>query len=152
MTLRRATPDDAPDLVRLRRVMFDAMDVDHSDPEWAHVCERVLRACLADGTMAAFVVEEDGRPVAGGVGMVAQRLPGPKNPSGRHGHVQSMATEPAARGKGHGKAVFEALLAWFAEQGVTSVDLHASPFGEPLYRKYGFREPRHRAMSRHAPR
>ena len=152
MGLRRATSGDIDDLVRLRRVMFDAMDVDHSDPGWAESCARVLRKCLADGSMAAYVVEEEGRVVAGGVAMVAQRLPGPRNPSGRHGYVQSMATDPEARGRGHARAVFAALMAWFEEQGVTSVDLHATPYGAPLYRSFGFSEPRHLPLARHAPR
>ncbi len=152
MPLRRATPDDADDLVRLRRVMYDAMHVDHSDPAWASECARVLREGFAAGTFAAFVVEEDGRIVAGGVGTVSQRLSGPRNPSGRHGHVQSMATDPDARGRGHARAVFAALMAWFEEQGVRSVDLHATPYGEPLYRSFGFTEPRFPALGWHASR
>jgi GNAT superfamily N-acetyltransferase len=148
MLLRRATPDDAPDLVRLRRVMYDAMEVDHADPAWAESCERVLWTELATERMAAFLVEEDGRVVAGGVGMVEQRLPGPRNPTGLHGHVQSMATHPEFRGRGHARAVFGALLAWFDEQGVRNVDLHASKYGEPLYRSFGFSEPRYPELRR----
>jgi ribosomal protein S18 acetylase RimI-like enzyme len=151
MGLRRATPDDADDLVRLRQVMYDAMDVDHTDPGWAAECARVLRAGLAGGSMAAYVVEDGGRIVACGVGMVEQRLPGPRNPRGRHGHVQSMATDPDARRRGYAREVFGALLEWFAEQGVPSVDLHATPYGEPLYRSYGFTEPRWAALTRRSP-
>jgi GNAT superfamily N-acetyltransferase len=152
MPVRAATPDDVPELVRLRRVMFDAMGVDHSDPRWAESCERLLREGIADGTMAAFVVDRpDGGLCAGGVGTVAQRLPGPKNPSGRNGHVQSMATDDDARGQGHARAVFTALLGWFEERGVTSVDLHATKYGEPLYRSFGFSDPRNLVLSRHAP-
>ncbi|HWL35461.1 MAG TPA: GNAT family N-acetyltransferase [Frankiaceae bacterium] len=148
MPLRRATPDDAPDLVRLRRVMYDAMDVDHSSPEWAASCEAVLRERLASGEMAAYVVEDGGRLVAGGVGMVEQRLPGPRNPSGLHGYVQSMATDPSARRCGHAREVFGALLAWFEEKGVTRIDLHATQYGAPLYRSYGFSEPPHLELAR----
>jgi GNAT superfamily N-acetyltransferase len=143
MPLRRATPDDAPDLVRLRRVMYDAMEVDHADPAWAVSCEAILRSRLASGEMAAFVVEEDGRIVAGGVGMLEQRLPGPRNPAGKHGFVQSMATEPDFRRRGHARAVFAALLEWFGENGARSVGLHTSPYGEPLYRSFGFAEARY---------
>jgi ribosomal protein S18 acetylase RimI-like enzyme len=153
MPVRRATPADAPELTRLRGVMFEAMGVDHSDPAWAVACEAVLRSALASGAMAAFVVDAGGGSLAAcGVGMVEQRLPGPRNPSGRHGHIQSMATDPAARRQGHAREVFGALLAWFAENGVTSVDLHATSLGEGLYRDHGFSEPRHLALSRHAPR
>ena len=134
--------------MRLRGVMFDAMGVDHSGPGWAATCERVLRERLADGTMAAFVVEDDGRVVAGGVGMVAQRLPGPRVPDGRHGYVQSMATDPDARRRGHARAVFAALLGWFEEQGVAAVELHATEAGAALYRSFGFSEPSHLVLGR----
>jgi GNAT superfamily N-acetyltransferase len=152
MPRRRANPSDAAELVRLRRVMFDAMEVDHSAPEWAANADAILRERLASGHMAGFVVEEDGRVVAGGVGMVEQRLPGPRSPTGRWGYVQSMATDPEHRGRGHARAVFAALLAWFEEQGVPSVELHATAYGAPLYRSFGFSPPRHETLSRHSSR
>lgn len=152
MPLRRANPSDAPELVRLRRVMYDAMDVDHSSREWAECAERVLREELSSERMAAFVVEEDGRLVACGVGMVEQRLPGPRNPRGLHGYVQSMATDPEARRRGHARAVFGALMAWFEERGVPSVELHATEYGAPLYRSFGFSEPRYLTLSRRSSR
>ncbi len=149
MPPRRATPDDAPELVRLRRVMYDAMGVDHSDPAWAAEADRVLRTELASGAMAAFVVDRAGGGLcAGGVAMVSQRLPGPRNPRGLQGYVQSMATDEDARGQGHARAVFAALLAWFDERGVTSVDLHATKLGEGLYRSFGFTEPNHVVLRR----
>ena len=128
--------------------MFEAMGVDHSAPGWAETCERVLRERLADGTMAAFVVDGDGRLVSCGVGMVSQRLPGPRSPTGRHGYVQSMATDPDMRRRGYGRAVFAALLEWFEAEGVPSVDLHATPAGAAVYREFGFSEPTHLAMGR----
>lgn len=150
MAVRIATPDDAPELVRLRGVMFDAMGVDHSDPGWARACDEVLRRCLADGTMRAYVVDRDGGGLrACGVGMLAQRLPSPRTPNGRHGYVQSMATDEDSRGRGYAREVFEALLAWFEEEGVTNVDLHATAAGAALYRQYGFSEPRHPTLGRH---
>lgn len=152
MAVRRATPDDAAELVRLRRVMFDAMEIDHADGAWAESMERLLRARLSDGSMVAFVVDEgDGRLRACGVGLVEERLPGPRNPTGRHGHVQSMATDPDARRRGYGRAVFAALMEWFAAEGVVSVDLRATPYGEPLYRSFGFTEPRMVTLSRWVP-
>ena len=140
MPLRRATPDDAPDLVRLRKVMYDAMEVEYADPRWEATCERVLREALAAGRMGAFVVEEDGRIVSGGVGMIEQRLAGPHNPEGKYGFVQSMATEPAARRRGYAREVFGALMAWFEENGVHRIALHATDAGAELYRSFGFSE------------
>lgn len=148
MDPRRATLADIDDLVRLRGVMFDAMGVD-TGGDWRAACADVLRRCLADGTMAAYVVEEGGAVVACGVGMLAQRLPGPRNPSGRYGYVQSMATDPHARRRGHAHAIFAALLEWFRAEGVVSVGLHATEAGSRVYRSFGFSDPRHPELTWH---
>ncbi len=51
-----------------------------------------------------------------------------------------MSTDARYRGRGFARATTEALLDWFAERGVTRVDLHATPDAEHLYRDLGFRE------------
>jgi GNAT superfamily N-acetyltransferase len=76
--------------------------------------------------------------VAGGVGLIEQRLPSPTNPTGRYGYVLSMVTEPAWRGRGIATGIMEALLAWFGDEAVTRVSLHATTAGEPIYRSLGF--------------
>ena len=113
----------------------------------------MLRRELAPGgVMAAYVVESDGGVVSCGVGMVAPRLPGPRTPDGRYGYVQSIATDPDYRGRGYARAVFGALVEWFEAQGVTSVGLHATPAGAPLYESFGFTPGRFGYLSRHAAR
>jgi GNAT superfamily N-acetyltransferase len=143
MEIRRGRPDDAPELVRLRQVMFDAMGVPAGGAEWKASCEEQLRAGLVDGTFAAFVADAPsaaGGLAACGVATVAQRLVGPANRSGRYGYVQSMVTDQRFRRQGLARAIFVALMSWFDEQGVDAVDLHATPEGEPLYRSFGFSE------------
>jgi GNAT superfamily N-acetyltransferase len=63
-----------------------------------------------------------------------------------------MATDPSARRRGYAREVFTALLDWFESEGVTSVALHATGEGAPLYRSFGFSEPENAPLSRHAPR
>ena len=142
METRRATSDDADELVRLRQVMFDALTETHvTEPGWEPHAAEVFRTGLADGSIAAVVVDgPDGRLVAAGVGTVAQRVPGPGNHSGRYGFVQSMATDRDWRRRGLGRAVFSGLVDWFRAEGILAIDLHASPDGEALYRSFGFRE------------
>jgi ribosomal protein S18 acetylase RimI-like enzyme len=142
---RLATDGDVDELVRLRQVMFDALAGDHPTGDgWQEPTAEVLRSGLADGSIVAFVVDgPDGGLVSCGVGTVSQRIPGPANPSGRVGFVQSMATDPDHRGRGCARAVFTALMDGFRAQGLVAVDLHASTEGEPLYRSFGFREGDH---------
>jgi GNAT superfamily N-acetyltransferase len=143
MEARQATTDDVDELIRLRQVMFDSMDgVMDTSSGWQEPCAEVFRRGIGDGSIGAFVVdapEGDGL-AACGVALVAARLPGPGNLTGRYGYVQSMATDERWRRRGFGRSVFGALVDWFRAEGVTAIDLHATDDGEALYRSFGFRE------------
>ncbi len=141
--LRLATAADVAELVRLRKLMMDAMGAPTGDPAWERACHEFLAASLAEGTTGAVVAGDPGEPgrlVACGVGTVAQRLPGPMAPNGRYGYIASMVTEEAWRGRGLATGIVRGLLDWFAGVGVRRVDLHASAQGEPIYRALGFTE------------
>jgi GNAT superfamily N-acetyltransferase len=146
---RRAGPDDAAELTRLRAVMFAAMGQDEHNG-WQRACEADLRVLLAGSTTAAFVVDApDGWGLASGVvGTLDRRLPGPHRPARQSvvGHVSSMATDPRWRRRGLARTALEALLDWFAEHGAASVTLNATPEGEPLYRSLGFSRPPNPAL------
>ncbi|MEU5051710.1 GNAT family N-acetyltransferase [Streptomyces sp. NPDC021096] len=147
ITTRRARPEDAAEIVRLRRLMFAAMEGHDSPGTWERDAEKVARRQLAarGPGLGAFVV--DGDPGWGGphlaacaVGRVEERLPAPGHPTGRFGFVFTVCTDVRYRGRGLARATTEALLDWFAGEGVTRVDLHATPEAEPLYRSLGFAE------------
>jgi len=147
--VRPAVPADAPELARLRRLMFAAMHGRDEPGEWERETERMVRRRLtelsADGPgLGAFVVDGDGTGApalaACAVGTVEERLPAPQHPAGRFGFVFNVCTDERYRGRGYARATTEALLDWFAQCRVTRVDLHATPDAEPLYRKLGFAE------------
>ncbi|BBB02150.1 putative acetyltransferase [Actinacidiphila reveromycinica] len=140
--VRAGRPEDAAEVVRLRRVMFAAMTGTDAPGPWEGEARRLLAAELAgpDPTTGVFVVD-----AAGGVGLascavgtVERRLPSPSSPAGLFGFVFNVCTDPAHRGRGYARATTEALLDWFAARGVTRVDLHATPEAEHLYRELGF--------------
>ncbi|MFF7200572.1 GNAT family N-acetyltransferase [Streptomyces sp. NPDC008141] len=137
---RRATPEDALELVRLRKVMQDSCHGPNPDVSWQPAAVATLRARLAepDGDLTAFVVDRPGGLAACAVGTIEHRLGGPGNPHGVSGYVFSVATDPDMRRRGHSRACMEALLAWFEERGVRKIDLRASSEGEPLYTSLGF--------------
>ncbi|MEU1673307.1 GNAT family N-acetyltransferase [Streptomyces roseifaciens] len=146
--VREATPEDAAEIVRLRRLMFASMNDDDAGGEWERAAEEQARRQLAarPRLLGAFVV--DGDPAQGGpphlaacaVGRVEERLAAPGHPHGRFGFVFTVSTDERYRGRGFARATTEALLDWFAGQGVTRVDLHATPEAEHLYRSMGFAE------------
>ena len=148
---RRATIDDAEEIVRLARVMFESMGaVGAARDDWQRAGEAAVRERLG-ADLAVFVVDhptEAGRLVASAAATVNRRLPTPFNPTGLVGYVQWVATEEEERGKGHGRAVMEALLDWLADHGCMSVELHSTADGEPLYRSLGFHEASNPALRR----
>lgn len=145
MLARNAVVDDVSELVRLRGLMFAAME--GADPEpgpWQVAAAETLRARLTDGSLAAFVVDRP-EPSAGlvacAVGLVERRLGSPGNPSGMIGYVANVVTEPGYRRRGYARACLTALLDWYRERGVAVVDLRASSDGESIYRSLGFASP-----------
>ncbi|MEU3183123.1 GNAT family N-acetyltransferase [Streptomyces sp. NPDC006923] len=144
---RRATPTDAEELVRLRKVMLDSYRGPDPDTGWQPAAIETLRERLAvpDGSLMAFVVDRpEGSGGAGpglascAVGTIEYRLGGPGNPTGTSGHVFNVATDPDLRRRGYSRACLEALLEWYRSRGVRKIDLHASREGEPLYTSLGF--------------
>ncbi|MCW2668464.1 MAG: hypothetical protein JWO27_361, partial [Frankiales bacterium] len=74
--LRRATPEDAEALARLRGVMHTSMGDDLSD-EWYAECVAAFRRRIATEGFRAYVVEIDGEVVCGGAGWLDEHLPSP---------------------------------------------------------------------------
>ncbi|WP_051871272.1 GNAT family N-acetyltransferase [Streptomyces sclerotialus] len=157
--IRQARPEDAEELVRLRRLMFAAMDGIDQPGDWEAEAARIARRQLSgpNPVLGAFVVDADeadradgaddaaggdtGRRLAAcAVATVEQRLPAPHHPTGRFAFLFNVCTDPAYRGRGYARATTEALLEWLAAQGVSRIDLHATDEAEALYRSLGFTE------------
>ncbi|GAA3853020.1 GNAT family N-acetyltransferase [Streptomyces lacrimifluminis] len=141
--VRRATPEDTGELLRLRQVLIDSMAGANTDTGWQSASSSTVTARLADPaeTFAAFVVDHPERPgalAALAVGTVEYRIGRAGNPHGRIGYVFSVATDPDARRRGYARACMEALVDWFREQGVGQIDLTASADAVPLYASLGF--------------
>ncbi|MCC9704518.1 GNAT family N-acetyltransferase [Streptomyces sp. MNU76] len=144
--VRRATAEDAVEVLRLRQVMIDSMAPPGAGgpTDWHTESLPVLRRRLdgADREFAAFVVDHPERPDALAalvVGTVDYRIGRPGNPRGAVGHVFSVATDPDCRRRGYARACMEALVEWFREAGAGYVHLTASAEAEPLYASMGFR-------------
>ncbi|MEV0597835.1 GNAT family N-acetyltransferase [Streptomyces sp. NPDC050315] len=148
--IRQAGPEDAEELIRLRRLMFASMNGSDEPGSWEKTAVEIARRQLSgpNPVLGAFVVDANGtadegaapRLAACAVGTVEQRLPAPQHPTGRFAFIFNVCTDPEYRGRGYARATTEALLAWLAEQGVSRVDLHATDEAEALYRALGFAE------------
>ncbi|MFH9982918.1 GNAT family N-acetyltransferase [Streptomyces sp. NPDC017179] len=141
--VRRAEPEDAAEVLRLRQVMIDSVHGTDPSTDWHADSLPVLKARLAepDGDFAAFVVDHPERPGALAslaAGTLEYRIGRADNPHGRVGYVFSVATDPDARRHGYARACMESLLGWFRERGAAHADLNASAEAEPLYADLGF--------------
>jgi GNAT superfamily N-acetyltransferase len=151
-TVRRAVPDDAAELTRLRAVMFVAMGRDPAllTDDWRRRNVAHFRRRLAEPDLfAAYVVDQPGGGglAACAVGWLNEHLIGTDNPIGRAGYVANICTDPAYRRRGFSRATLTALLDWLRSTGIRIVDLHATADGEPLYRSLGFTEPADPALT-----
>ncbi|MGW1747970.1 GNAT family N-acetyltransferase [Streptomyces sp. NPDC002092] len=145
MTLvRRAVPEDAREVLRLRQVMIDALPGSDPATDWHAQSLPGLRERLGEteGNFAAFVVDHPERPGALAAlvaGTVDYRIGKAGDPHGAVGYVFSVATDPDARRRGYARACMDTLLDWFRECGAARVHLTASPDAEPLYASLGFK-------------
>ncbi|GAA3821571.1 GNAT family N-acetyltransferase [Streptomyces coacervatus] len=142
--VRRAVPEDAPEVLRLRQVMIDSMPGSDPATDWHEESLPGLRERLgeADGSFAAFVVDHPERPGALAAlvaGTVDYRIGKAGDPHGTVGYVFSVATDPDARRRGYARACMDTLLDWFRERGAARVHLTASAEAEPLYVSLGFK-------------
>ncbi|MER7985617.1 GNAT family N-acetyltransferase [Streptomyces noursei] len=153
ITPRAVRPEDAGELVRLRRLMYLAMDGRDRPGSWERDAEEAARRQLTgpDARLIGFVVDGAVAADAPGtaaaphlaacaLGRIDEQLPSPAQPSGLVGFVFNVCTDPRYRGRGHARATTEALLGRFAALGVGRVDLHATDAAAPLYRSLGFAE------------
>lgn len=151
--VRRAGPGDEAEVARLRELMTSALFGPGGEGPWTAETLARLTRWLADpdATTAVFVVDApDGVGLAACViGTYNERLPSARNPSGTSGYVYGVSTDPRWQRRGYSRAAMTALLEWYDSRGVVRIDLHASEFGEGLYRKLGFAEARGAALTAH---
>jgi len=140
-TLREATVEDLATIIRHRRGMFS--DMGFLDEVGLAAMEATsaafIKAGLEDGSYRGWLAETEAGVVAGG-GLVIVGYPSaPHDPSPRRAWILNMYTEPQYRGRGFGRAIVEAMVAWCREEGFGCVSLHASDAGRHLYEAMGFK-------------
>jgi GNAT superfamily N-acetyltransferase len=141
--VRRAKPDDAEALVRLRGLMLAAMGMEVGDENapWREVALRYFSEQLAaPERFAAYVVDDPTvGVVAGAAGHLNVHPPSPTDFSLVRGTLYNVSTEPDFRRRGLARACVIALLDWFRDETPAGqIELHATQSGDELYRSLGF--------------
>jgi GNAT superfamily N-acetyltransferase len=140
--VRLATAKDLDLLVRHRRGMW--VDIAHFTEEQLDDGDRAYRRWarprLRSGSLVGFIVETSkGEPLASGCLWMMPRQPRPMAQGPTVPYMLSMFTEPAHRGKGYASGIVGEAVTWARKHGYDAVTLHASEYGESIYRREGFR-------------
>jgi ribosomal protein S18 acetylase RimI-like enzyme len=142
VTIRQATIADIPDLVRLRRMMFEAMEWgDRAELDAMEAASATYFAeAIPGGTFYGWLaVTSAGEALSTGGVILDQHIPTPGNLSGKIGYVLNVVTVPQYRRRGIARRITQTALAWLVEQGIQRVELHTSDDGLPLYESLGFK-------------
>jgi len=138
-SLREATIDDLPVIVRHRLSMFRDMGVPQDEPRTIETFTLWLGEMLPAGIYRGWLVEDGSGDVAAGGGItVLPWPPGPRSFTGRMPIVYNVYTEPAHRRRGLARAVMLALEGWCRDHGHTVIGLAASVDGRALYDALGY--------------
>jgi GNAT superfamily N-acetyltransferase len=141
VTIRRATVADIDDLVRLRRMMFEAMGFDDPtklDAGDAAAADYFAWSIPSGEFQGWLAVTPTGEAVSTCGLVIDQHPPGPGNLSGKTGYIMNVVTDPTYRRRGLARCLMQVVLAWLDEQGIQRAELHATDMGRPLYEELGF--------------
>jgi len=89
-----------------------------------------LKRYLAIQSSGPFVAKIDGEIVGFGAAM----------DYGRFAYIGKMGVDPKVQRRGVGGSILAAILAWLEDRKCPTILLDASPYGGPLYEKFGFIE------------
>lgn len=140
-----ATADDTAVLTEFRIMLLREVR-GKDDDETTQLLRKNIAAyypvAIASGTYISWIARVHGE-VAGIGGMaIREQPPSYKYTNGKLGYIMNMYTLPQYRGKGIATVLMQKLMESATEHGIQKVDLHATEDGEPIYRKFGFTEPR----------
>ena len=141
VTTRKATISDIPELIKLRRLMFESMGITDSNQldKGDSAVEKYFYNSIPNKTFKGWVAVNKAGMVISSVGVVFdQHPPGPNNLSGKIAYIMNLYTLPDHRRQGIAGRLMQEVLEWIKKHGLTSVTLHATDMGKNLYEQLGF--------------
>lgn len=139
MTVRRATEQDIPDLVTLRRAMWDEMHPSEpADEPMLVATADYLRTELAADHVRVWISCVEERAVGMAILLVHEHPPRIRGRELR-GYVTAVYMKPEHRRRGHAAAMLEAIVRHGREAGLRRLMLRTSEAGRGVYESVGFR-------------
>ena len=139
MRTRPANTNDIPVLVELRKKLLleEGLPPD-ADIDAPLALGEYFTAAMADGSLAAWVAEEEGEVAATGAVCFFTLPPTFSNPAGRVAYITNMYTRKEYRRKGIATGILDIAIAEAKARGCGRIQLHASEDGKSIYRRAGF--------------
>ena len=141
--IRKAAAADLTHILHHRRAMFEEMGF--RDPavldRMEDLSEEYFGEALRAGKYVSWLVEDSHGQIVGGGGVLVASWPGfPGENRAERAWILNMYVEPGMRLQGLAKRLMEAMIRWCRERGLSSVSLHASSAGRPVYESLGFQQ------------
>jgi GNAT superfamily N-acetyltransferase len=142
ITIRQASPDDTPEILRQRRRMYE--DMNYTDEAaldaMISLSSTYLQKAFSDGSFQAWLACIENRVVAGSAVIISPWLAHPYDLECRRATILNVYTEPKYRRRGIGRMLMQTMIEWCKREGLARVTLHASDDGRHLYESLGFED------------
>ncbi len=139
-TIREATANDIPEILRQRRRMYE--DMHYPDlialDSMASLSSTYLKTAMANGSFRAWLAADGDRIVAGGAVIISPWPAHPYDLECRRATILNVYTDPEFRRRGIARQLMQTIIAWCKREGFARVTLHASDDGHHLYESLGF--------------
>ena len=140
---KRITTHHIPQLIALRLeflISLKGMQPENKVKALTQHLHQYYSKAIPAEAFVGWIVWNDEQAVGVG-GLVVREQPGHFDwPDGKLGYILNMYTMPAYRKQGICSEILQQIIAYGKEDGLSRLELHASEEGEPVYRKYDFKE------------
>jgi GNAT superfamily N-acetyltransferase len=137
---REARDADLPTCAELWLAMFEEVGKHHEADfraDWRERFVTYISRRMKENGLRYFIAELDGE-IAGTAGALIREGYPTEIHGLSDGYVFGVSVKPPARNRGIATRLTTLAVDWLKEQGVARLQLHASPFGRPIYEKMGF--------------
>ncbi len=141
VTIRKATENDIPELVRQRRLMFEAMGFKDCQrlQMMEQSSEKFFTENISCNRFQGWIAVTKTGEIVGNAGIIIDKHPpGPTNLTGNVAYIFNLYTLPEFRRQGIAKKIMQKILEWIKKAEIIIVTLYASEEGENLYKSLGF--------------
>jgi len=141
MEKRKATTDDIPVLVELRKKQL----IDEGLPLIANIDMNIDKqltdyfiSAISDETFISWIMEDNGEIIATSGVCFYTLPPNFSNPTGRTAYITNMYTRDDYRRRGVASDLLTSVIDEAKTRGYTVIRLHTSEYGKTIYQNAGF--------------